>query len=256
MPQLKTMLVTLLKTSTPVTIGATLQAVDSICPDHLDLLHPYYRKICMLLIDSDEWGQVVVLAVLQRYVRNYLEKPEEQEVQKAVVNKQYDDQTPGSAHNDNDQSGAMSEALPESSSAPPELDPDLELLLHCTLPLFQSRNPAVTLAAIRLFYLCASSQVSSEDLSQHKIIPPLLRLCSVTQDTNEVAWSAWEVVREIAEQRPASLFDCCSSLPILGPIDADRAVWLCNSGYFPKGLKNSSFVALILFAQRGTRLRS
>jgi AP-3 complex subunit beta len=178
----------------------------------------------MLLIDSDEWGQVVVLAVLQRYVRNYLEKPEEQEVQKAVVNKQYDDQIPGSAHDDNDQSGAMSEALPESSSAPPELDPDLELLLHCTLPLFQSRNPAVTLAAIRLFYLCASNQISSEDLSQHKIVPPLLRLCSVTQDTSEVAWSAWEVVREIAEQRPASLFACCSSLRILGPIDADRAV--------------------------------
>jgi AP-3 complex subunit beta len=200
------MLVTLLKTSTPVTIGATLQAVDSICPDHLDLLHPYYRKICMLLIDSDEWGQVVVLAVLQRYVRNYLEKPEEQEVHKAGVNKQHDDQTPDSTPNHNDQSRAVSEALPESSSAP------------------RTRNPAVTLAAIRLFYLCASSQVSSEDLSQHKIIAPLLRLCSVTQDTSEVAWSAWEIVREIAEQRPASLFACCSSLTILGPIDADRAV--------------------------------
>lgn len=187
------MLVILLKSSNPITIGATLQAVDAICPDQLDILHPYYRKICMLLIDSDEWGQIAVLAVLQRYVRIYLEKPDVEPAQ---------DNNGQARKTDGPEPTFVGDDLATDEAHPNEMDPDLELLLHCTLPLFQSRNPAVTLAAVRLFYLCAPVQAQSQDMGQSNIVPALLRLCSATAETSGIAWTAWEVVREIAEQRP------------------------------------------------------
>ncbi len=46
-----------------------------ICPDKLDILHGCYRKLCHLLTDMDEWGQIVVMDVLARYCRTFFCKP-------------------------------------------------------------------------------------------------------------------------------------------------------------------------------------
>ena len=159
----------------------------------------------MLLIDSDEWGQTAILATLQRYVRKFLENP----------NPDLDQVTSGTGQHGSDQhwasvsdpagSTSLLEGISEKGSQSlNEMDPDLELLLHCTLPLFQSRNPAVTLAAVRLFFLCAPQEEQSEGLASKRIVPPLLRLCSSAPDASGIAWAAWEVAREIAEQRPVS----------------------------------------------------
>lgn len=46
------------------------------CPNRFELLHPVYRKLCHLLADVDEWGQMAMLAALQRYVRSHFTNPQ------------------------------------------------------------------------------------------------------------------------------------------------------------------------------------
>uniref|UniRef100_A0A7S3Q5N7 Clathrin/coatomer adaptor adaptin-like N-terminal domain-containing protein n=1 Tax=Chaetoceros debilis TaxID=122233 RepID=A0A7S3Q5N7_9STRA len=56
-------------------ISSALVSFVEICPGDLHLLHGCYRKICHLLTDMDEWGQIVVLDVLSRYCRTYFQIP-------------------------------------------------------------------------------------------------------------------------------------------------------------------------------------
>jgi len=60
--------------STMVLTSAMI-AFCEICPQRLDLLHGCYRKVCHLLTDMDEWGQVVVIDALMRYCRTYFKQP-------------------------------------------------------------------------------------------------------------------------------------------------------------------------------------
>ena len=56
-------------------LTSALVAFTELCPERLDLLHKPYRKICHLLTDMDEWGQIVILDVLSRYCRMYFKEP-------------------------------------------------------------------------------------------------------------------------------------------------------------------------------------
>ena len=61
-------------TSTMVLSSAFL-AFCELSPTRLELLHGSYRKICHLLTDMDEWGQVVILDVFSRYCRKFFKEP-------------------------------------------------------------------------------------------------------------------------------------------------------------------------------------
>lgn len=63
--------------STMVLTSAII-AFTEICPQRLELLHGCYRKICHLLTDMDEWGQVVVIDALMRYCRMFFKQPKGQ----------------------------------------------------------------------------------------------------------------------------------------------------------------------------------
>ncbi|TEB25157.1 ARM repeat-containing protein [Coprinellus micaceus] len=128
----------------PLCIGATVFSFNSICLrpisqwpaprgyvspeeqaahtaqtiDYLKLVHPHYRRLCRILVDVDEWGQVEVMRLLLRYTRVMLSKP-----------------TPTADGSD--------------------LDSDLKLLLTSVEPTFMSRNPSVVLAATKVFYYLA-----------------------------------------------------------------------------------------------------
>jgi len=56
-------------------LSSCMMSFAEICPDRLDLLHPVYRKLCHLLADIDEWGQIVTLEILTRYCRRFFRKP-------------------------------------------------------------------------------------------------------------------------------------------------------------------------------------
>lgn len=60
--------------STMVLTSAII-AFCEICPDRLELLHRCYRKVCHLLTDMDEWGQVVVMDVFMQYCRKFFKQP-------------------------------------------------------------------------------------------------------------------------------------------------------------------------------------
>ncbi|KAG8772708.1 AP-3 complex subunit beta, partial [Serendipita sp. 397] len=146
--ELMTILVNFLNERSPLTIGTVLVAFNSVCPDRLDLLHPHYRRLCRLLPDADEWGQITIVNVLVRYARRMLPKP--------LVFQ--------------DHNGATVERI----------DSDLQLLFRSAESLFFSRNPAVVLAVSRaLYYLGPPSDTP-------KIVPPLLKLLRTSTEIERV----------------------------------------------------------------------
>ncbi len=58
-----------------IVLTSAVVSFVEMCPNDLHLLHGCYRKICHLLTDMDEWGQIVVLDVLSRYCRTYFQRP-------------------------------------------------------------------------------------------------------------------------------------------------------------------------------------
>ncbi len=55
--------------------GSAVQAFEHVCPERIDLIHKNYRRLCNLLVDIDEWGQVTVLSMLTRYTRSQFIDP-------------------------------------------------------------------------------------------------------------------------------------------------------------------------------------
>ena len=179
LPQLLPLLQTLLVSPSPLTLGATLTAFTEICPDRLDLLHPYYRHICRLLVDADEWGQIVALGVLTRYARTMLEKPE-----------------PGFLKQQN---GAGEESEDEFAG----VDVDLAMFLDCARPIFQSRNPAVVLGTAKAYYYLAPA--GHAVIGQELLVAPMLGLAGAA-GSPEVAGLTWDVIASMVEETPVPLF--------------------------------------------------
>uniref|UniRef100_A0A1I8JH47 AP-3 complex subunit beta n=1 Tax=Macrostomum lignano TaxID=282301 RepID=A0A1I8JH47_9PLAT len=121
-PQLMGVIEKLLADKTTLVVGVAIQAFEEICPNRIDLIHKNYRKLCELLADVQDWGQVVIINMLTRYVRTQFLDPAQQ-------NQKQERQNP--------------------------LDPDHELLLRTVRPLFQSQNAAVVMAVAQLYYHCA-----------------------------------------------------------------------------------------------------
>jgi len=65
----------LLSDKTTLVVGSAVMAFEEVCPDRIDLIHKNYRKLCTLLMDVDEWGQVVILNMLVRYGRTQFHDP-------------------------------------------------------------------------------------------------------------------------------------------------------------------------------------
>jgi len=61
--------------SVKLVAGSAVMAFEDVCPDRIDLIHKNYRKLCNLLIDIDEWGQVAVIHMLTRYARTQFVDP-------------------------------------------------------------------------------------------------------------------------------------------------------------------------------------
>lgn len=55
--------------------GSVVMAFEEVCPERIDLIHKNYRKLCNLLVDVEEWGQVVIINMLTRYARTQFTTP-------------------------------------------------------------------------------------------------------------------------------------------------------------------------------------
>ncbi|KAF8340022.1 adaptin N terminal region-domain-containing protein [Cantharellus anzutake] len=144
---LMTILSSLLHDRSPLAIGAVAVAFNALCSTRLDLLHPHYRRLCRMLGDLDEWGQIQVVALLTRYGRRMFSAPTVSECETpALLDCNCSLQKEG------------------------DLDADLGLLLNSVHPLLQSRNPAVAMAAIRSYFYLSPASAHS------KVILPLISL--------------------------------------------------------------------------------
>uniref|UniRef100_A0A8C7S9Y4 AP-3 complex subunit beta n=1 Tax=Oncorhynchus mykiss TaxID=8022 RepID=A0A8C7S9Y4_ONCMY len=116
----------LLADKTTLVAGSVVMAFEEVCPERIDLIHKNYRKLCNLLIDVEEWGQVVIINMLTRYARTQFLNP--------------------------NMNVSITEATAIVKRKPYVMDPDHRLLLRNTKPLLQSRNAAVVMAVAQLYF--------------------------------------------------------------------------------------------------------
>uniref|UniRef100_A0A3Q0KV52 Adapter-related protein complex 3, beta subunit n=1 Tax=Schistosoma mansoni TaxID=6183 RepID=A0A3Q0KV52_SCHMA len=169
----------LLSDKTTVVVGSAVRAFEEVCPERLDLIHKNYRKLCNLVMDVDEWGQVVILSMLTRYARTQFPNPE-----KSLITIEDDNSSTTANLSSNQSDNGQSKSIPISgnsnshnctssksdtiittpekstqysmSDALPILDADRNALLNASRYLLHSHNSAVVMASSQLlFYLNA-----------------------------------------------------------------------------------------------------
>ncbi|XP_072517807.1 AP-3 complex subunit beta-1 isoform X2 [Salminus brasiliensis] len=130
----------LLKDKSTLVAGSVVMAFEEVCPERIDLIHKNYRKLCNLLMDVEEWGQVVIINMLTRYARTQFVSPWRED---GVFEENSD-----KAFYDSDEEKKEGAA----QTKPYVMDPDHRLLLRCTKPLLQSRNTAVVMCVAQLYW--------------------------------------------------------------------------------------------------------
>ncbi|CDQ79998.1 unnamed protein product [Oncorhynchus mykiss] len=115
-------------------------AFEEVCPDRIDLIHKNYRKLCNLLVDVEEWGQVVIITMLTRYARTQFTSPWKEDG--------LFDENSETAFYESDEKKTKNGDEKKSYM----MDPDHRLLLRNTKPLLQSRNTAVVVSVAQLYW--------------------------------------------------------------------------------------------------------
>ncbi|GCC28337.1 hypothetical protein chiPu_0006767 [Chiloscyllium punctatum] len=140
----------LLKDKSTLVAGSVVMSFEEVCPERIDLIHKNYRKLCNLLVDVEEWGQVVIINMLTRYARTQFLSPwKEEEMLDENNEKAFYD-----SDEDQNKNGVA-------AKKPYIMDPDHRLLLRNTRPLLQSRNAAVVMGVAQLYWhLAPKSEVN------------------------------------------------------------------------------------------------
>ncbi|XP_058623658.1 AP-3 complex subunit beta-2 isoform X7 [Onychostoma macrolepis] len=137
----------LLADKTTLVAGSVVMAFEEVCPDRIDLIHKNYRKLCNLLIDVEEWGQVVIINMLTRYARTQFLNPN---INESLLEESSDKAF--YASDDEEDEDKKAEVATLAKRKPYVMDPDHRLLLRNTKPLLQSRNAAVVMAVAQLYF--------------------------------------------------------------------------------------------------------
>lgn len=145
-PEQKEMLIEviekLLKDRSTLVAGSVVMAFEEVCPDRIDLIHKNYRKLCNLLVDVEEWGQVVIIHMLTRYARTQFVSPWKTDED---VEEEYNE---NNFYESDDEQKEKDRKVKKTYT----MDPDHRLLLRNTKPLLQSRNAAVVMAVAQLYW--------------------------------------------------------------------------------------------------------
>ncbi|KAL7108963.1 hypothetical protein ACP275_06G146100 [Erythranthe tilingii] len=195
----------LLKDNAPGVVGAAAGAFASICPNNFTLIGRNYKRLCETLPDVEEWGQIVLIGILLRYViakhglvgeslmlfsdvlakhSSEKEDPEPHlSVRKLADDTSFDICTeivnivcrsylegPDKYLSQLGHVNRDSLGLDGSCVTSVKSNDDVKILLQCTLPLLWSYNSAVVLAAAGVHWIMAPK----EDIV--KIVKPLLFL--------------------------------------------------------------------------------
>lgn len=145
----------LLADKTTLVAGSAIQAFVEICPERIDLIHKNYRKLCNLLVDVEEWGQVVILNMLTHYCRTQFLSPNQNEAEE-TERPFYE--SSGKDSDDEDEEDDENDGEKKKKADKPAayiMDHDHRLLLRQSKPLLNSRNAAVVMAVAQLYHHCA-----------------------------------------------------------------------------------------------------
>eukprot|EP00658_Telonema_sp_P-2_P008389 TRINITY_DN1315_c0_g1_i10.p1 TRINITY_DN1315_c0_g1~~TRINITY_DN1315_c0_g1_i10.p1 ORF type:complete len:1075 (+),score=344.84 TRINITY_DN1315_c0_g1_i10:244-3468(+) len=181
LPALLEILQTLLNDRMVLVLSGAIATFNEICPSHLELLHPFYRKLCHMLVDMDEWGQIVLLNLLLRYGRTqFLNPVKPKKPEKVTDGKKKKKKKEKSFYSDDD-----SEDDPDFDDDYDDymLDEDHKLLLKCAQPLLQSRNSGVVMAVAALYWHLADENESA------KVARPMVRLLRSHREVQAVVLS-------------------------------------------------------------------
>jgi len=149
-------------------LGAAIFAFSEVCPERYDLLHRHYRKLCRLLVDCDEWGQVLMCNCMLRYARTQFLNPFKEGYKKKQ--EFYSRKKKG---DDSDSSDGEDPYVYD-------MDPDHRLLLKSAAPLLQTNNSAVVLAVASLYFHVAPVS------DFHVVVRPLLRVARTFREAQFV----------------------------------------------------------------------
>ncbi len=136
-------------------VGSAINTFEEVCPERIDLIHKNYRKLCNLLIDVDEWGQVAIINMLTRYARTQFVSPGPASEHKDQAEAKKNSDESGGEKSDSDDDDYDSKFNVDENGVRINMDPDHRLLIKNTRPLFQSRNSAVVMAVAQLYYYVA-----------------------------------------------------------------------------------------------------
>lgn len=160
---------TLLDDKSAGVLGAAAAAFTVVCPERFGLVAQRFRELCDLLPDVEEWGQVLLVDILLRYVVGRHGYPAESEEKEGTTgflrSAKTEDYVPDARKNE-----VREDKVPDNT----------ELLLQCTSPLLWSHNSAVVLAAAGVHWLLAPKA------KLKKIVKPLLFLMRSSYDTQYV----------------------------------------------------------------------
>ncbi|KAL9226602.1 hypothetical protein vseg_002394 [Gypsophila vaccaria] len=193
----------LLNDHSPGVVGAAAAAFNSICPNNLRLIAKNYTRLCETLPDVEEWGQIILIGILLRFViaRHGLVKgsvlftplnvgrPDDCETADSngdialqgselghesykselayLVAKSYTEGPDEYLTRSSTGNGAFLN-FNDASFIQGDTNDDVEILLKCTSPLLWSQNSAVVLAAAGVHWIMAPKD------SVYKIVKPLL----------------------------------------------------------------------------------
>lgn len=185
----------LLKDQTTLVAGSVVMAFETVCPERIDLVHKNYRKLCNLLVDVDEWGQVMIIHMLTRYARTQFLNPNQEELADAPFYSDNEESEEESS-DDEDEEDEVKEKKKKKKPAkkkPYVMDSDHRLLLRNAKPLLQSRNAAVVMAVAQLYHHIAPHNELTI------VTKPLIRLLKSHSEVQSIVLSN---MATISAERP------------------------------------------------------
>eukprot|EP01147_Barroeca_monosierra_P004363 gene4363-6651_t len=178
----------LLHDRTTMVIGSVLMAFEEIIPERLDLLHKHFRKLCDILIDVDEWGQIIIVNVLVRYCRANFVDPNKYG-SSSNEDKFYEDDD----DEDKDEESSGDDANNDHHKHH-DMDADFRMFLRALQPLLLSRNSGVVMAVVQAYHHLAPVNEMSV------VTRALLRLIVEEREIKELALTT---VASLVQQRPS-----------------------------------------------------
>jgi len=211
----------LLKDQTTLVAGSVVMAFETVCPERIDLIHKNYRKLCSLLVDVDEWGQVTILNMLTRYARTQFIDPNKEDLEDApFYSNSEESDTEGEEEEEEEEEGegGKKKKPKKKKKKPYVMDSDHRMLLRNSKPLLQSRNASVVMAVAQLYHHIAPRN------EVNIITKPLIRLLKSHSEVQSVVLSN---IATISTERPVRF-------PHMHSQQSEHSRFLANGQIIPK----------------------